>query len=188
MTKPTQISLRARLRTDTRVSHERLDEEVSRFDLTTPGGLCRFLRMQSEALQALAALAVSANTKPVVCDLLERADQDLRRLGSLSLKRLCEIESLHPIAVDYAIAGSRFGSQLLKKRWQTATNQQVRRADAYFSAASYIGMWTSFCNATEAMSSSGPLADQIVQDANWIFHLYLKCARAPQQTNRAIHV
>lgn len=187
MRKLTQASLRARLRADTRLAHEQLDEEVSRFDLTTPIGFLCFLTMQSAALQTLSALQVSAKAGAMIRDVLERAALDLRQLGSSTQQSPAAIEPVHPLAIDYAIAGSRLGSQLLKKRWQAATDPQVRRASAYFSAPSYIEMWASFCNTTEAMSSSGTLANQIVQDADRIFHLYLECARAPQLTNRAIH-
>ncbi|WP_460077113.1 biliverdin-producing heme oxygenase [Roseibium sp. ROS1] len=181
----TQTSVR--LRADTRLSHEVLDKEVSRFDLTTSDGFLCFLGMQSHALQALAALEVSAKTKSVLADLHERAEQDLRGLGSSIKKTPFEIGPLHPLAVDYALAGSRLGSQVLKRRWQAAKNPQVRRASAYFSAPSYIELWTSFCGATEAMTSSGPLADRIVKDAERVLQFYRECARAPQLTEGAIN-
>lgn len=187
MTKQLEASLRARLRMDTHLAHERLDEEVSRFDLTTPYGFLCFLSMQSSAFQTLSALELSAQTSAMMRDLSERAARDLRHLGSLTQKPAATIEPVHPLAIDYAIAGSRLGSQLLKKRWQSATDPQVRRASAYFSAPSYIKMWTSFCETTAAMPAAGPFADQIVRDAGRIFHMYLECARAPLLKKGAIH-
>lgn len=178
MTKHTQNNLRARLRSDTRLAHERLDEEVSRFDLTTPHGLLCFLNMQCCALETLSALEVYAATDVVIESLLERATLDLRILGSGPQEAPYDLEPVHPLAIDYAIAGSRLGSQLLKKRWQAATDPQVRRASAYFSAPSYIDGWASFCDTAEAMSSASRLADQIVRDADRIFQMYRECARA----------
>ena len=187
MTKHTQTSLRARLRADTRLAHEQLDQEVSRFDLTTPNGLLRFLSMQSAALQTLSASEVSSQMGAMIRDLIERAALDLRQLESSTQKPAAAIEPVHPLAIEYAIAGSRLGSQLLKKRWQAATDPQVRRACAYFSAPSYTDTWARFCDTTETMSSTGPLADQIVRDANRIFHLYRECVRAPSLKKGAIH-
>lgn len=187
MTKHTQTSLRARLRVDTRLAHERLDEEVSKFDLTTPRGLLYFLKMQSAALQTLSALKVSAQMGTMIQDLRERAALDIRELGSSTQTSPTAIEPVHPLAIEYAVAGSRLGSQVLKKGWQAATDPQVRRANAYFAAPSYIETWASFCDTTEAMQSTGPLADQIVRDADRIFHMYHECARAPLLTKGAIH-
>ncbi|SFS13804.1 hypothetical protein [Yoonia litorea] len=178
MIKHTQTSLRARLRIDTYSAHESLDHEVSRFNLTMPDGLMGFLNMQSAALQTLSALDVSAKAEAVIQDLLERATRDLRKLSSSTQTSPAEIEPVHPLAIDYAISGSRLGSRILKKRWQATTNAQVRQADAYFSAPSYIEIWASFCDTAEELSSTGPLADQIVRDADRIFHMYRECARA----------
>ncbi len=187
MTKQLETSLRARLRMDTHLAHERLDEEVSRFDLTTPYGFLCFLSMQSSAFQTLSALEVSAQTSTIIRDLSERAARDLRHFGSSSQKPAATIEPVHPLAIEYAVAGSRLGSRLLKKRWQSATDPQVLQASAYFSAPSYIKMWTSFCETTAAMPAAGPLADQIVRDADRIFHMYRECARAPLLKKGAIH-
>ena len=187
MTKHTQTSLRARLRADTRLAHELLDDEVSRFDLTTPYGLLCFLNMQSAALQTLAESPVSAQIDAMIRDLRQRAERDLRRLGSSTQKTEATIEPVHLLAIEYAIAGSRLGSQLLKKKWQAATKPQVRRANAYFSAPSYIERWASFCDTTAAMPAAGPLADQIVRDADRIFQMYRECARAPLLVKGATH-
>jgi len=188
MKKKTQTSLRTRLRTNTRLAHEQLDQEVSRFDLTTPNGLIGFLDMQSAAFQTLLEFDASAKTEAMIRDLLERATLDLCELRSSAETVPAAIEPVHPLSIDYAVAGSRLGSRLLKKRWQAATDPKVRRARAYFSAPSYIDIWASFCDATEAMQSTGPQADQVVKDANRIFHMYHECARTLMLTKEATHV
>lgn len=182
-----QTSLRARLRNDTRLLHEKLDREVSEFDLTTPGGLSGFIRMQFSALQAFNSSQMLADTGAMVQDLCERAALDLRALDASVQPSPYELGAVEPLAVEYVVAGSRLGSQLLKKRWQRATNQQVRRASAYFSAPSYIEIWAAFCERTEAMSSCDPLADRIVQDANNVFNMYYECARASRLVKGTIH-
>jgi len=168
------------------LAHERLDEEVSKFNLTTPDGFSSFLNMQFCALQTLSVLDRSAKADVVISDLVERAALDLGKLGSSPRKSSATIEPVHPLAIEYAVAGSRLGSQLLKKRWEAASHPKVRRANAYFSAPSHIDMWASFCDTTEAMQATGPLADRIVRDADRIFHIYRECARAPLLTKGAI--
>ena len=169
------------------MAHEKLDAEVSKFDLTTPYGLLQFLNMQSRALQSLLALQASAKADVMIRELLERAALDLRQLGSSTQLSPAAIEPVHPLAIDYVIAGSRLGSQLLKKRWQAATDPQVRRASAYFSGPGYIEIWASFCETAEATPSAGTFADQIVRDADRILHMYLECAHAPSLMKGATH-
>ena len=178
MTKKGQDNLRARLRTDTRTSHEELDREVSSFDLTRPDGFACFLRMQATALNTLRGNIMSQASAEMVCDLLERAEADLRQLGYPVDERQMKLDVVHPMAIDYVIAGSRLGTQILKKRWFSATDAKVRSAASYFCAPSYIEAWAAFRANAEKMPSTGPLADQIIRDTDRIFQIYRECARA----------
>jgi len=187
MTKKVQTSLRARLRDDTRVSHENLDQRVSAFNLTTPQGLTSFLRMQSLALRAIAPHAKCAVSYGAMQDLLERVESDLRKLEVPGQTVAPKIKPLHPHSIDYVFAGSRLGTRVIKERWQAAENLLVRQADAYFSAPSHIEIWKSFCALAGTMSPIGPLADQIVRDVDRLFQLYQECACAPQITDEAVH-
>lgn len=180
-------SLRARLRNDTRGAHDSLDHLVSQFDLATPLGLSCFLQMQSIALRSIAPHAAGAVTFGAVQDLLERAAADLSALGRPDQQTRMIAGPLHPFAIDYVIAGSRLGTQVLRKRWQSASDAHVRQADAYFSAPSYIELWKSFCTSAQETYPSGPVADKVVHDADRLFGLYLECARISKATNGAIH-
>lgn len=182
-------SLRERLRYDTHVMHNQVDAMVSEFDLTTVDGLSCLLRMQSAALGLIIPHTTEAQSSYAIRDLHERAVSDLRQLKEeVVLPYDQSVEALHPYAIDYVIAGSRLGSQILKKRWLSATDDRVRQADAYFSAPSYIEVWKSFCVSAEEMQPDGEVADQIVRDADRIFQLYQASARAAPLSQRVIHV
>lgn len=188
MNRDERTSLRGRLRQDTRASHEALDEVVSGFDLATPTGFVRFLQMQVAALGAIAPHAPAAATNVVVSDLLTFACRDLRTMGQALPPPVAMVTAPHALAIDYVVAGSRLGTQVLRQRWQSAQHAQIRRADAYFAAPSHIDIWQSFCATTGAMPASGDLADQIVGDAETLFDLYQVCARdgfrAPQSQDQ----
>lgn len=178
MIKTEHSSLRTRLRSDTRVSHNDLDRKVSQFDLTTPFGFVSFLHMQSAALRSIAPRAERSDAKEGISDLLSRAESDLRAIGASHDVGTMDIGPLHPLAIDYVIAGSRLGTQVLRKRWRATKDPNVRHADAYFSAPNYIEIWKSFCGASDRLSAVGEIADQIVGDADLIFKLYHTCAHA----------
>lgn len=187
MTETPHSTLRLRLQTETRASHEDLDRTVSRFDLRTRDGFELFLQMQSVALRAIAPHAAQSTIAECIDDLLARAETDLRAIGAWAHRDAMEVGSLHPLAIDYVIAGSRLGTKVLRTRWLDADDPDVRQADAYFSVPSYIELWKSFCETANAMPSAGDVADQIVCDADRIFKLYHMCALAPQMTKGEVH-
>lgn len=187
MTTREETSLRTRLKNDTRAFHEELDDMVSRFDLTTPRGLSSFLHMQSMALRTIEPHAERAASCSALRDLLRRADSDLCLLETRDRQPARVIGPLHPLAIDYVIAGSRLGTQVLRQKWKAATDPRVLQADAYFSAPRHVELWKSFCLSTEAMSPLGGVADQIVGDACLLFRLYADFARPRQTTDEAIH-
>jgi heme oxygenase len=187
MTTHEQTSLRIRLRTETRVSHEGLDEQVSRFDLTTEVGFASFLSMQTLALRTLAPHAARAECRDALHDLLDRAAADLSGFETADHAGPAISGSLQPLSIDYVIAGSRLGTRVLRERWLAATDERVRRADAYFSAPGYIELWKSFCASAGAMPAAGPLADRVVRDADRILHFYSVCASAPYRRQEKLN-
>ena len=179
MTKHERISLRTRLRSDTRATHDDLDRHVSLFDLTTQPGFLNFIQMQCAAMRSIAPHAKNARSLHALNDLMQRAESDLRTFAPTDRTRALQMRPVHPLAIDYVVAGSRLGTQVLKKRWLAANDPDVRRADAYFTAPSYIEVWKAFCETSEAMAPNGPLAEQITQDVDLIFQVYQECARSP---------
>ncbi|MFZ5965382.1 biliverdin-producing heme oxygenase [Thalassococcus sp. BH17M4-6] len=187
MTETPHRSLRLRLQTETRASHQDLDQSVSQFDLRKRDGFELFLRMQSVALRAISPHAAPLPITECINDLLARAEADLREIGTWEHCDAMEIGSLHPLAINYVIAGSRLGTKVLRTRWLSADDPVVRGANSYFSAPSYIELWKSFCETSNGMPAAGDVADQIVCDADKIFKLYRTCAPAPQITNGVVH-
>ena len=173
-------SLRARLRGDTYTYHKALDAEVSRFDLAKPGGLSSFLRMQASALRSVRPHVQASASFGAIEDLLERAESDLARLGTLGMPIALIDKPLHPAAVDYVVTGSRLGAQILRRKWQATDHPDVLLADAYFSAPSYLELWKSFCMLAASMSAHDGEADEVVGDACKVFRLYHECALSSQ--------
>lgn len=182
----TSTNVRTRLRYETRAAHEQLDDMVSDFDLTTQRGLACFLQMQIRAFSSLQPHAYGTACQGALGDLTYRANCDLARFEQQAQSPVQIAGSLHPHAIDYVVAGSRLGTQVLKKRWLATTDDRVREADAYFSAPAYIGVWKAFCAAAEAMSATGTIADTIIDDVHRIFALYKECARASQSERGTI--
>ena len=142
--------------------------------------------MQSAALRATLPRAQGAATRDCIVDLSARADSDLCTLGVSPVANVVEMPPLHPLAIDYVIAGSRLGTQVLRQRWRAATDPAVRAAASYFSAPGYIDLWKSFCDTSGAMPAVGVIADRIVSDADRVLAMYLACARAANTTKGAV--
>ena len=173
------ISLRDRLRADTRGPHEALDLRMSEFDLTSAEGLAGFLRVQHAALTALAPRATRAESAGAIVDLATRAARDLTVLGGTPPARAeIALPPLDPLAVDYIVAGSRLGGQVLRRRWQQSTDPVVRAADAYFSAPEHLDLWRGFVTRAGAMDGQGARAETVIDDALAIFALYSGIAEA----------
>lgn len=177
------MTLRHRLRQDTVDAHVALDQAVSGFDLCTVGGLSGFLAMQAGALAHLQSQARAAQTGPLIDSLLQRVRQDQAALGCgpVPPPSAGAPDDIHPVAIDYVIAGSRLGSQVLARRWAAATDARVRRAKAYFAQAADTSAWRGFCRLAEQMPANSAEADLIVIDSRRLFVFYHACASAALQ-------
>lgn len=172
-------NLRDRLRGDLVHVHDRLDAQVSRFDLCTVEGLRGFLAMNVSALSALLPMNASAHTYSAAQDVLDRAKKDLVQLGGLvpASPHLAPIK-VHELAFDYIFAGSRLGTRVLRKRWANSGNVTALAADRYFSAPSHVDLWQDFCDRAQTHPAVGDLSDTVVADARTVFDVYQKCATA----------
>ena len=182
------LNLRDRLRQDTKVAHEMLDNTVSHYDLATASGLAGFLQMHAHALQYLLACPSDAACTPLMADLLERVRDDLTILDAspcdVSLPAPARLEGL---AIDYVVAGSRLGTQVLKTRWEAASDPIVRKASHYFTAPKYIEYWQSFCETTGRILANDPFGQVVLRDAALIFDVYQTCANAAQGKSGPIY-
>ncbi|KIT17534.1 biliverdin-producing heme oxygenase [Jannaschia aquimarina] len=175
MTRPALIvTLRERLRADTRAAHDAVDRAFGRFDLTSRDGLTSFLRAQRAGLAALhGAGATCAGLREGIGAI----DADLASLGAEPPAAAAPAPTEdHPIAQDYLWLGSRLGTRMLARRWADATDPDVRRASAYLGMAADPAPWRAFTARAEEMSARGPEADLIVTAAIAWFALFEQSA------------
>ncbi|WP_424973912.1 hypothetical protein [Dinoroseobacter sp. S124A] len=162
---------------------------MSEFDLRRRDGLAGFLGMQTAALSVLTGFESSQDCRRVMDDILARAKSDLRVLGVRPNHMTCDaLRAPHPLALDYVIAGSRLGTQVLKRRWTAATDPLTQRASAYFSAPTYIEFWRGFCQQTETIPGTDPVAKVVLKDADRIFKFYNACAKSARKSLGVLHV
>ena len=179
---PDRNNLRTRLRHDTQIEHQRLDACVSQMDLTTVGGLRAFLQMQALALPALLKISDTAHCVPMMRALLHAARSDLVTLAHK------DMPPAHPLAIDYVVSGSRLGSTILKKRWQSASDPAVHAANAYFSAPDYLACWKTFCATSATIDASAALSDRVIADAAALLDFYRRCALAAMDYEKDCYV
>lgn len=166
------VSLRDRLRRDTRAEHDCLDVAVSAFDLTDPTDLGAFLSVQFQGFAHLAeSPGLDGPLTQQLGDLVARAGRDLDRL-TFTRPGALPARSYSPAAVEYITLGSRMGTAVLRRRWSTATHPLVSGASAYFSAPPGGADWRAYCEAAELLSGHTAFADRIVIDVRNIFALF----------------
>ncbi len=180
-------SLRARLRADMWASHYDLDRKVSQFDLATRCGFVHFLLMKSVALSSVIPIPRGGRSviKEGINELLARVAKYLRVIGAMDDVETAEIGPFHVLAIDYLIAGSRLGTQLLRQRWLAAGDPNINQVSASFYSPGYIKVWKPFCAETNRTSAVGETADQIVTHGNLVFKFYHRCTHAPYATKGA---
>lgn len=169
------IFLRDRLRAETRPAHDALDTRLAHVDVSSVDGLAVFLRMQARALGVLSECDAGNISKLMISDLAHRARTDLAVLGhQVPPVAVPPVDAarLHPDAVDYVLAGSRLGNAMLKKRWRSSTQPDVRHAAAFFTAPDYLDVWKSFCTGAGMCDARLPGNETIVTDARAVFALF----------------
>lgn len=183
-----EITLRERLRSETRTAHDMADAVFRRFDLTDPDLLRPFLAAHRDAFGLLVEHAADAEIEAMIRPALDALDADLDALGG----RPAPADLPRPPKADDGLAqryiwlGSRLGTRMLARRWAEGTDPTVRAAGRYLSAAPASAPWRALCDELEDMSARGTRADLVVQAAKAWFavfetagHLQLRAAPAP---------
>lgn len=139
--------------------------------------------MQFVALGRLEGARVSAHALNMIDDLRDRARADLDRLGIAAHEGAVMpavtafvASRVHPLAIEYVVAGSRLGNAVLTKRWRNGSAHGAGAASDYFTASDHLDAWKSFVRQAEAMPASGDMADAVVRDAADVFLLFSHCA------------
>ena len=170
-----QPSLRTRLRGDLAETHAQLDETLSRLDLRERGDYGLFLMLHRRAFGGIVAQA--AATAEDLAATLEALDQDIAALG-LSPAGDGDRLDVAGLALDYVFLGSRLGTKVLRRHWQSAEDPAVRAAGAYFEMAPRTGGWSALLQDLASRPAEGAETDRIVADAGLIFARFEETYRA----------
>ncbi len=178
------MSLRTRLRADTRSRHDTVDAMMEPYDVSLIHGYTSFLLTHLLALAHLKARALRGNAADMEADLDQMVGNlvvDLTELGQPAATSfgtaLPQCTELHPDALRYVLLGSQIGLSHLQKRWQSAHDPRVRSAGAFISHPRDGDRWRTLCARLSQMPSNGRLPDRIVEDAQTVFDIYIAAAR-----------
>lgn len=172
------MSLRERLRRDTRAAHDIVDASFERFDLSTVHGYREFLACHGDALRQIRPS--HGSHEQLTCDvraMLGRLDKDLAILGGQHRQSpLPSTRRLHPVSVEYVLLGSHMGMQILHKRWLKARHPATSAASRFLSTPLEPLRWKTFCSLLSTLPDNGSIADTIVADALSVFSIYTQAA------------
>ncbi len=116
-------------------------------------------------------------TRQNLQQMASRLASDLKVLGADAKPEVPDLTPApHPLACLYLAAGSRMGTAVLRRKWESTTDPCVRRADQYFSAPLVNGEWQSVCSALSEHSANGPEADAVIAGTKQLFDLFARLA------------
>ncbi|WP_298435208.1 biliverdin-producing heme oxygenase [uncultured Jannaschia sp.] len=177
------MSLRDRLRHETRTAHADVDARFGAYDIVQPGRYEDFLTAHLDALTSLDARADHRSGEDVRRDIAEmrgRIRQDLRRLGRADPPVAPPSTAggpLHPDALRYAVWGSQIGMSFLHRRWAALPRTPVRTSSRFLTTPFAPPLWKALCRRLAATPATGDMSDRVVADAGRIFDIYAHAAR-----------
>lgn len=173
--------LRHVLRADTAHAHDRVDALISGFDVAAPDGFCDFLQLHLCCFRAMRGASsenhIAAKTLDQVIVAIRADLNSLDRMELLSNPALTNVDTL---AIDYMFEGSRLGTKVLKRRWQTSPDPKVQSAGQYFGVESTPGRWREVCTQLSDVPSHSARAQNIIADTHRLFHLFETVAQKVQ--------
>jgi len=158
----------------TKTDHDRLDQMITTLDIAQLADFKVFLKMHHCCFVVMRSRAMdqglSTSALPGMIDSLAA---DLKVVfGDRHPVDLPIPAALDPLSIDYMVAGSRLGSAILRKRWQTSTDPCVQRANTYFGQPVDPTLWPETCRALSAVPTGSARADAIVKDTKTQFQLF----------------
>lgn len=174
------VSLRDRLRADTREQHERFDTAVAALDLATEADLGDFLATQHAAMATMACLdgPDRAEAEAMEADLRRALTEDLTTLGRPLPHLPLPLLQVDASAMLYILLGSRLGTQVIARHWREAATGLAREAGCYLTLDPRREAWRGFCQRAGDEVATGPRADRVVADARAIFDRFDAALRA----------
>ncbi|MBF9042851.1 hypothetical protein HKCCE4037_05910 [Rhodobacterales bacterium HKCCE4037] len=150
-----------------------------------------FLAAQRAAMGALAA-AVPNSGEPnasadglltsahVLSDLIARLDRDLARQNRQAIPLPMSTEgeldhTLHPMAVDYVVLGSRLGNEMIRRT--VLADRLTGPLPDYFQAAPQADLWRYLCTSLDRLDPHSDEAQDVIQDAKSAFRIVSDAAR-----------
>ena len=175
-----QADFRHYLKTQTDAQHMRIDNAFSDIDISARDGLALFLAVHGACFSAMLDAAEDrSNRQAFLTEMILCIKRDLNVLGAstgdIDIPNLGQLDQL---ALDYMIEGSRLGSQVLKRRWATSTDQQVIAAKSYFSLEPISGHWRDVCKQLSNVPINSQRAARIVTDTQALFDVFYAVFRA----------
>ncbi len=164
---------RARLRAETFADHQVLDDLFASVDLVHRDGLRLFAQTHHAAFDVLYRNHKTSDWARVLQEMRANLVADLNVLGAQPLKiDHTNFPTIHPIALEYILVGSRMGTAVLRKRWGQSSDPLVLAAGHYFSADAWTYNWRETCTRLSAVPTDTGVADEIVADTKRCFGLF----------------
>jgi len=165
---------RASLKVATQAQHDRVDTAFSRLDLTEPHDLTVFLTVHLACFGSMKAAAIPLSQADNDLDeMMGRIVDDLAALGAAPMDAgKPALPSIHPMALDYMLEGSRLGSKVLARRWAASKDQTVQKANRYFTLQTDPSKWRKICEDLTAIDTASNQAQKIVADTNAMFDMF----------------
>lgn len=173
------------LKAGTQKQHDSVDALFSSFSLHQHRDYARFLSLHARCFAELLEYAGEAClTQALLAEMCAALEDDLDSLGHTNPSGRAEgvglSEPVDPLAIDYVVAGSRLGSQILKQRWAGAKDQNVRLAGTYLGLMHDPALWRTVCGRLSEIKPDSPRAMHVMDDVCAIFDLFAANGRAEQ--------
>ena len=168
------VTLRERLRQDTRTAHDAMDRALARFDLAGARGRTGFLVAQRDGAAALSRATPGGDPLREALDAaLADLDADLAALGhDAPPARLGPPALDHPLARTHMWLSNRLGTRMLAGRMAGDADPRAAAAGRFIARAAERSDWRPVADALDAMSGRGREADAVLRAVRDWFALY----------------
>lgn len=167
-------TLRSTLRYETATAHERLDQALCVYDLTTQTGLAKYLKIHLLACLHLRGLTTDNDFRREIDAKVSsiQADLDVLNATLSSHKLPTSNAQQHPVGLTYVIAGSSLGGKLLFKDWAKSIDPVVQNAGKFMHSAKITDSWKKFLTYIDKHDFSSEEVEEIVSSANYCFGVF----------------
>ncbi|WP_435417393.1 biliverdin-producing heme oxygenase [Parerythrobacter aurantius] len=168
------MTLRSRLSTDTRNSHEAVERAFEHFDLSTDAGMAATLAAHANSLARLIpALFDSPEIRDEIARLASLAKSSLEAVAEKRPQHLTnESADFDPRSVAYVVFGSRLGASVMTRRLDRLGKEWDPQVRAYFSDRATIAHWHRLCRELDECSLTEEEAERVVDDACKVFGVF----------------